>query len=263
MLASVIIITKNQKELIEKSLPILLKQNIKGGCEIIVVDSGSTDGAIEYIQKLPVRLIEIRPETFNFANAFNNAAKVAKGKYIIRLSGDVIPIDKNFLNEILLPFSDLKVGATYGRYVTTGRSGYDYPFFWSKKRFPAEITRYSIKPNPLMMLLSREHIELVTNLAGGCCAIRKTIWEKRPFNEKLLGGEDAEYAWFLHIVGFDIVCNPKASVIHEHKIEKIKADYFSKWSRLLVWEYIRYYLKKIIGKDSFINLSRKFSFQAE
>ena len=56
----------------------------------------------------------------------------------------------------------------------------------------------------------------VYEFAGGCCAVRKSTWEN-DLNERLLAGEDAEYSWFLHLIGYDIVYNPKAVALHEHK----------------------------------------------
>lgn len=263
MLVSVIIITKNQKELLQKSLPVLLKQDLDGEYEIIIVDSGSTDGAVEYVKSLPIKLVGIRPETFNFANAFNTGAKMAKGKYLIRLSGDVIPIKTDFLTELLKLFKDEKVGGTYGKYTITNRPDYNYPDFWPDERFPEKLTRYSIKPNPFKMIFSPKHMDQVTNFAGACCATRKEIWKKRPFNENLIQSEDAEYSWFLHTIGYDIVCNPKAEVIHEHKKIGRNFNLLSKWQLLLVATYAKYYLNKIRGIDDFRKLKLEFSLQSE
>lgn len=247
VLASVVIITKNQKEILLKSLPVLLKQNLEDKYEIIVVDSGSTDGAVEYTKSLPVKLVEIRPETFNYVKAFNTNAKNAKGKFLVRLSGEVIPTKTDFLAELLKPFTDEKVGGTYGRYTLSGRTGYGYPAFWPAERFPKKITTYSVRPNPFKMLFNKKHLELVTNFAGGCCAIRREIWEKRPFNENLIAAEDAEYSWFLHTIGLDIVCNPRAVVLHEHKIKKGGLNLLPKWKLVLIKEYSKYYLNKLKG----------------
>src|SRR3990172_10003220 len=118
MEASIIIITKDQKEFLQKTLPVLLNQEFKGKYEIIVVDSGSTDDALQYIKSLPINLVQISPETFNYARAFNTGSKKAKGKLLIRLSGDCLPQDNFFLKEILDGFEDTKVGGTYGRYIS-------------------------------------------------------------------------------------------------------------------------------------------------
>lgn len=222
-IASVIIVTKNQKILLEKSLPILLKQNFKGKYEIIVVDSGSTDGTREYVQKLSVKLIKIPPEDFVFARAFNMGAQKSVGEVLIRLSGDVIPKNNNFLQEMVDPFKDKTVGGVYGKYIQTGKRGYSHPNFWPPERFPKTVTKYSIKPNLFNIFFKMDEF---MNLAGGCCAIRKSTWLKRPFNEKIVGGEDADYSLYIHLKGYSVVCNPFAEVIHEHKIEHLNAGFW-------------------------------------
>lgn len=254
MKTSVIIITKNQKSFLQKSLPILLNQNFKAPYEILVVDSGSIDGSIKYLQSLPVKLIKVRLEAFNYAKVFNIAAQKAKGEYLVRLSGDAIPIGKNWLTEMIKPFKDPKVGATYGIYTITGAKGYGYPDYWPAERFPKKLTKYSIEPTPFM---TQKNNEKVYNLAGACCAIRRKIWQKRPFNEKLQAGEDAEYAWFLHLVGWDIVCNPKAKVIHEHRLsESKKKSLFArlwtlKWQRVFIFQIAKFWLKRFVFIDPY------------
>lgn len=261
MQVSVLIITKNQKVYLQKSLPILLGQNFKCGHEIIVVDSGSTDGAMEYIEKLPVKLVKIQPGTFNFAKAFNEGAQAAEGECLVRLSGDAIPIGEKFLTEMVKPFKDLKVGGTYGRYTISGRAGYGYPDYWPQERFPEKLTRYSVEPSPLNGISvfgiefgDHKKSEMVFNFAGACCAIRRDIWQRRPFNENLIAAEDAEYSWFLHLVGYDIVCNPKAEVLHEHKIggKPVLGRWKpSKWQLVFTWQITKYWLLKCFLIDPF------------
>jgi len=262
MNASIIISTKDQKSYLQKSLPVLLNQNFKDKYEIIVLDSGSTDGAKEYIESLPVRLIKINPKSFNYSHALNVGAQKAQGEYLVCLSGDTIPIGRNWLSEIIKPFRDPKVGGTYGIYTISGRKGYGYPDFWPAERFPKRLTRYSVKP-PLFG--NFETRRKVYNFAGACCAIRKNIWQKRPFNERLIGGDDAEYAWFLHLIGYDIVCNPKAKVLHEHKISRSREKsligrlWLYRWQRILTWEIAKYWLKRMIFLNPYKKYSRKRS----
>ncbi len=219
MKASIIILTKNQLPLISQTIPILLKQDLDDQeYEIIILDSGSNDGSVEYIASQPVKLIQIKPEDFQYAKVFNIGAKHATGEILVRLSGDAVPINDQWLKEMIRPFEDTKVGGTYGKYTISGENpGYGYPQYWSKKRFPEKEIRFSIKPNPLSHLNFFNGIKVLW-FAGGCCAFRRSIWEKRGMNEKIFSGEDAEYSWFIHLLGFDIVYCPKAIVLHEHKI---------------------------------------------
>lgn len=255
-IASVIIITKNQKDFLRKSLPILLSQNLQEQYEIIVVDSGSTDGAIEYIRSLPITLVEIDAKSFNYAYAFNSGAKKAKGTFLIRLSGDCIPIEKNCLQELLRPFEDPKVGATYGKYITTGKKGYTHPAFWPPERFPASITRYSMESSFFLGVInSQQEKEKIFNLAGGFCAILRDIWNQRPFNTRLYEAEDAEYAWFLHLIGYDVVYTPYAKAIHEHKVStKKNLKRQALWMILFSMELSRYWMFRIIGINPYSNI---------
>lgn len=267
MKASIIIITKNQKGHLQKTLPILLSQEFDDKYEIIVVDSGSTDGAIKYIESLPVHLVKIEPKEFKFAKAFNIGTKNAKGDYLIRLSGDAIPIGDTFLLEMVQSFKDKTVGGVYGMYTITGREGYTYPDFWSADRFPKDITRYKATPTFMMgvnffgLEFGDDKVrEYAFNFAGGCCAIRRSVWMKRPFNENLIGGEDAEYAYFLHLIGYNIVCNPEAKVIHEHKIKANRENSWhgnlglSIWRWVFNWEIAKYWIQKTLLKDPYSNL---------
>lgn len=247
MKVSIIIITKNQKDFLQKSIPILLEQKFEEEYEVIIVDSGSTDGAIDYIKSKPIKLVEIRPKFFNYAEAFNAGAKVSKGEFLIRLSGDAIPVNENFIEEMIMPFKDPKVGGTYGRYTASGRRGYALPFDWPARRFPEKMTSYSVTPSIIKSLFSFKHREEITNWAGGCCALRREIWEKRHFNEKITAAEDAEYAVYLHLAGYSIVYNPKAIAVHEHKINDKNNTFnllFSKWFWLLIFQTTRLLLKK-------------------
>lgn len=258
MKVSIIIITKNQKSFLDKTIPILKNQAFKDSYEIIVVDSGSTDGALEYCKAQKVKIVSISPKDFNYAYALNKGASVATGVYLIRLSGDCVPLGELWLNEIVTSFTDDKVGGVFGKYTISGRKGYGYPDYWPKWRFPKKIVRYSMRPF-LFMGAQISHLLIgnpkVFELAGGCCAIRRSIWKNRNFNEKLIAGEDAEYSWYLHLIGYDIVYNPKVESLHEHKINLVKTykNYFgiSWWNikfKLNIWEY---WFKRIIFGDPY------------
>ncbi len=262
MTASIIIITKNQKPLLQRTLPTLLEQNFKDKIEIIVVDSGSSDGAVEYVKSLPVTLVKIKPQDFNYAYAFNSGCRQAKGEFLIRLSGDCIPLKNDFVKELLMPFADPKVGATYGKYQTSGNPGTTHSPFWPSKRFPTNLTRYSIKITRFTgWSLNTSKRNYAFNLAGGCCAIRKKVWDLKHFDEIFPEGEDAEYAWFLHLIGYDIVYNPKAVALHDHQIingfgKKLKKFISIMGSNYHITKRTQgYWIKRMFGSDPYKEIS--------
>ena len=219
---SIIILCKNQFNYLKKSIPVLLNQNNVGKYEIVVVDSGSTDGTDNFLKNQKVILLKIKPEDFHFSKTFNWAAKQVDCEIIIRLSGDVIPIDNLFLYNLTKQFQDPEVAATYSRYILQPNSDKVLPLNWPEKRFKPTSEIYQIDPkifSKKSMMIKNNFVKL-TNLAGGACAIRKSVFDQRPFNTNLLEAEDAEYSFYLHHSGYKIGYSAEAKVIHEH--EKIK-----------------------------------------
>ena len=112
---SVLILTKNGGPEFRTCLEGVCAQTQAGEVEIIVVDSGSTDGTLEFVERFPIRLEQIPPETFHHARTRNFAATLAKGEVLVFLSQDAVPTSNRWLKEMVGNFEDLSVGAVYGR----------------------------------------------------------------------------------------------------------------------------------------------------
>jgi len=111
---SVIILNWNGKKFLKGCVESILNQTYKD-FEIIVVDNASTDNSIKLMkQNFPsskfknILLIENK-KNLGYCEGNNIGIKKAKGEFIITLNPDIV-LDKNFLKEILKPFSNKKVG---------------------------------------------------------------------------------------------------------------------------------------------------------
>jgi len=97
---SVVIPTRNAGD----NFPFLLNKlrNQKGirECEIIIVDSGSTDETLETARKENVKIIEIPREEFNHAYSRNKGAECAAGDYILFITQDALPLTDRWLWEL-------------------------------------------------------------------------------------------------------------------------------------------------------------------
>jgi len=93
-------------------LPNLIKsiknQSFKN-IEIIAVDSGSTDGTVEYLQNEGVKVIKIRKEEFSHDYARNLGAKNASGDFLVFTVQDAEFHDKDWVKKAIL--SCLSYGA--------------------------------------------------------------------------------------------------------------------------------------------------------
>ncbi|MBH9578011.1 glycosyltransferase family 2 protein [Inhella proteolytica] len=79
----------------------LLGQQGLGGVEVVVVDSGSSDGIPERIEALGVRLVRIRPEEFSHSYARNLGAEHATGTHLFFMVQDAYPIGDRWLYGIV------------------------------------------------------------------------------------------------------------------------------------------------------------------
>jgi GT2 family glycosyltransferase/glycosyltransferase involved in cell wall biosynthesis/tetratricopeptide (TPR) repeat protein len=98
---SIIMPVLNNVELTRQSLTALAE--VTDGCEyeVIVVDNHSTDGTQEFLSSLGGDVQIIRnSENRGFAKACNQGAQAARGKYLIFLNNDTIPI-KGWLNALV------------------------------------------------------------------------------------------------------------------------------------------------------------------
>ncbi len=96
---SIVIPNYNGKHFLEDCLMAVFDQTIEN-IEVIVVDNGSTDGSLEYLEAYPgVRTIAM-DKNYGFCGAVNAGIRAAEGSYVILLNNDT-EVDKNFTKELL------------------------------------------------------------------------------------------------------------------------------------------------------------------
>jgi len=196
---SIVIRAKNEKEYIGEVLTAVLAQDDQEEFEIIVIDSGSTDGTKELVRGFPVGLTEIPPERFSFGSALNLGVVLAHGRIIVNLSAHCTPTTHAWLRHLVEPLrSDPRLVATYGR--QEPRKGVN-PFEESGLHlaFPADLSR---RPGALF--------------SNANCAVWRTALLNNPFDEKLTFSEDL--VWRMQFKPDRILYVPEASVYHSHPI---------------------------------------------
>ena len=140
--ASIVMVTRNEIGNLRRSFPLILGQAVDFSYEIILIDSGSSDGTVEFVQRYAatdgrISLIEISPDAFHHARTRDFGASLAKGRYVVCLGGDAVPLTDGWLGALLEPLrrhDDPLIAATYSRQVPRAdanvvavcRTGYNY-----------------------------------------------------------------------------------------------------------------------------------------
>ena len=111
---SIVVRTLNEAKHLEDLMRGIHQQNYKDW-EIILVDSGSTDGSPDIARRYGARIFHIPSEEFTYGRSLNLGCQQALGKYLVFASGHVRPVTNNWLGNLVKPFQEPSVAMVYGR----------------------------------------------------------------------------------------------------------------------------------------------------
>jgi rhamnosyltransferase len=196
---SIILRSYNEGWALKETLPALAAQDYKNW-ELIVIDSGSTDGSVDMIRKAnPKHFEQIASRDYNPSRVMNRGMTLAEGNYCLFLNADATPQEPNWMRELSAALHDPKVAACFGRQIPRPACqavyACDYDRCFGPKR---ESKKW------------RHFFSMVSS------GVRRDIWQKRGFLEKLQYAEDHEYTWWAKSQGYEVVYVPDAVVMHSH-----------------------------------------------
>ncbi len=194
---SIIIRCYNEEEHIGRLLEGIRQQTREA--EIILVDSGSTDATVAIASRYPVKIISIDKEDFSFGYSLNVGCRAAAGDILVLASAHVYPVHKDWLEHLLAPFVEEKTALVYGK-----QRGNEVTNFSEDQVFAKWFPDH---PN-----WNQDHP--FCNNANA--AIRRSLWERYPYDETLTGLEDLAWAKAVTSAGYRIAYEPKADIIHVH-----------------------------------------------
>lgn len=114
---SIVIPTINSMGVIERLVEALLAQEFAYEFEVIFMDSSSTDGTLEYLGATSFenkQIVTVPAGQFSHSGTRMDAARLARGRYVIYFTHDMIPIGQDFLTELTKPVLSGEAPASYG-----------------------------------------------------------------------------------------------------------------------------------------------------
>jgi len=195
---SIVIRCCNEDRHIGRLLDGIFQQTVQD-VEVIVVDSGSTDRTLEIASGYPVRILNIRPSEFSFGRSLNRGCREATKEFIVIASAHVYPVYDSWIESLIAPFADPQVALVYGKQRSNDRSKY------SERQI---LLRWFPEGSDF----NQRHP--FCNNANS--VIRRSLWEKMPYDEDLTGLEDVDWANRSIQAGYKIAYSADAEVIHVH-----------------------------------------------
>src|SRR5512133_3125860 len=116
-LASIIMRSYNEGWALQETLSALPRQTHRHW-ELIVIDSGSTDGSVELIRAAqPRHFVQIQPAEYNPSRVMNHGMPLARAAVGIFLNADATPQGTNWLAPLVGALQDPKTAAAFGRQI--------------------------------------------------------------------------------------------------------------------------------------------------
>lgn len=213
---SVVIPTRNAGERFRETLEAIQAQ-VDSTAELVVVDSGSSDGTPELARRFGARTICISPESFNHGETRNLGIQEASGELCVLLVQDAVPAQQTWLANLIAPFSDPRVVGVTGRQVPRpdadpiGR----WEVEWGNRFLGEKLVVQEVVNCDDFLALDYEQRLRIAWFNNVCSAVRREFWERHPFRSVPFA-EDVDWSLRALAAGYRIVYNPFASVIHSH-----------------------------------------------
>jgi glycosyltransferase involved in cell wall biosynthesis len=195
---SIVIRCCNEGRHIGRLLDGIRRQTVRP-VEVVVVDSGSTDDTLEVAARHGAKLVHIPPAEFSFGRSLNRGCAAARGERLVIASAHVYPVCHDWLERLLAPLADPRIGLAYGR------------------QRGNEVTKYSERQVFATWFGPQSRCPQETPFCNNAnAAIRRRLWEELPYDEGLTGLEDLDWARRAMARGHHVAYAADAEVVHVH-----------------------------------------------
>ena len=205
---SVLIPVKDGGSDLVRCLEAIAAQKVDDQVEVVVVDSGSSDGSPDRARELGAEVHEIPASDFVHGATRNLAAQLSRGEVLVFTTQDAVPADDHWLDRLVRALEGDGVVGAYGRQLPHEDATPPEQFFLD--------FMYGGSPR-IQRLGGIEELSFEQTLFSNVnSAIPRTVWEANPFRDDVTMSEDQEWSRRMLLAGNTIVYEPEAAVRHSH-----------------------------------------------
>ncbi len=215
--ASIIIPTKNGGALFRRVLDAVLTQQTDWPYEVIIADSGSTDGTVEFVQQFSqVKLLQIPAQEFGHGRTRNQAIEFAQDEFVAMLTHDALPGSSFWLTHLVAcAEQSSNIAGVFGRHIAYEHAS---PF----TRQELELHFAGFESNPIVSLDDQQRYDtdlgyrqFLHFFSDNNALLRKSVWQTIPYPDVDFA-EDQAWAKLIIEAGYKKAYCHEAWVYHSH-----------------------------------------------
>lgn len=242
--ASVVIPTKNPGPIFRQVLAAVCSQETPFDYDVLVVDSGSTDGSVEFVREFAdprVRLMQIKPTEFGHGKTRNLAIANTTGEYAAVITHDALPADAHWLQAMVrIADSDPQIAGVFGRHIAYPSAS---PF--TQRDLVGHFNNFSAEP--VVSLDDRERYERDVTyrqrlhfFSDNNALLRRSVWEIHPYPDVDFA-EDQIWAKKIIEAGWKKAYSADGVVYHSHDyalFEKLQRSFDESYALYRLFGYV-------------------------
>jgi rhamnosyltransferase len=182
-------------------------QEVDREVELLVIDSGSTDGSVALAREHGARVVEIARAEFSHGGTRNRLMELSRGEHVAFLTQDSVPAAPGWLAALLGGFGEEDVALVCGPYLPRPDAS---PMVRRElEQYFASFGGARVDRGPL------EGASPAAFFSSANGAVARWAWEQVPFRP-LPYAEDQQLARDMLAAGFAKAYVPEAAVVHSH-----------------------------------------------
>ena len=213
---TVVVLTSNAGPGFEDLLERLGEQETSFPYEVVVIDSGSTDGTVALALRHGARVHRIPRREFDHGGTRNLGLSLSGAEYLAFVVQDALPLGRRWLAAMVENLdADERVAGVCGLQVPRPDSSplaralvNGWPTASPERREQHADRRYGALPPA-----ERRSLATFDNVSS---CVRRSVLEEMPF-ERTVFGEDLRWGKRVIETGYKIVYEPRSAVLHSHE----------------------------------------------
>lgn len=220
---SVVLCTKDKGHLLRQIVNALLRYPAGLVREVVVVSNQTgNEYALSTLDDLTAnpRVHIVRfDQPFNFSRQCNLGVRRTTGEFLLFLNDDIVPISEDWLEELLAPFANPRVGITGPLLVYPDERVQQGGMYLGFNNVAGHTLRFARLPDEDYGFMASAP-RFVSVLTGAALVMRRSLFEAMNGFDPLLASyiQDVDLCLRARAVGADIVFNPRSVLIHMESI---------------------------------------------